>query len=250
MIYSRPQELLSADLTCGLESVDVHCLTGQNWRGIFAPISAITAAFTGLEENILHDNETKVFSNIRAKSYREAWLAGRVLAKHLYVNRCVSSQNFKWKDILIVSRNSSGRAVPPRLFVNNIDTGFMFSLSHVADGVMVVVPTSTVSGIGCDLVYRESTTPGIVKTFFHESEINDGQGGISFDVIWAVKEAAYKSCNNGEAFQPRQWLTQRIEENRFFCRHLDSSRQLFAEAETFNIGDYIVAVAEHCIGHF
>ena len=227
-----------------MNEINIHCFTGQTWTGFFTSISELNSNLSGTEEQFLHNKEINVFVSIRSKSYRESWLAGRLLTKKIYINRCMPEQNLDWKDIQIVSRNSLGHPVPPRLLANGTNTGFMFSLSHVADKVMVVVPIRPTTGIGCDLVYRETTTPGIVKTFFHDTEIQDQQDKCSFDAIWAVKEAAYKSCNTYESFQPRQWLTQKIAENRFFCRHLDLRRHLFVEAETFTLGEYILAVAK------
>jgi len=196
-----------------------------------------------MEEKILHDKELDVFFNIRAKSYRESWLVGRLLTKNYYVKQCIPKQDIKWNDMLVVSRNSFGKSVSPRLLVNDIDTGFMFSLSHVADKAIIVTPTCPVAGIGCDLVYRDTTTLGIVKTFFHSSEIDGSRHDFSFDAIWAVKEATYKCSNSNEAFLPLQWLTQKIGENQYLCYHLDLRGRPFAEVETFTIGDYILAVA-------
>jgi len=223
-------------------------VTGKNWTAWFASIFEINAGVAGMEEKFLHEGEIDVFDNIRSKLYRESWFAGRILAKNIYTKQCVPEQNIDGKDIQVVSRNSLGRSIAPRLLLNGNDTCFMFSLSHVADRVMVVVPASRVAGIGCDLVYQGTITPGIVKTFFHDAEINDLGSDISSDAhrdtLWAVKEAAYKSCNEGESFQPRQWLAQKMEGNRFFCRHCDLNRQLSAEVETFILDDYIAAVAK------
>lgn len=229
-----------------------RCLENQNWTAYFASIAEINASVACIEEQFLHDGEMEVFDTIRSTSYRESWFAGRILAKTIYVQQHIAEQNTDWKNIRIVSRNSSGRSIAPRMLRYDVDTGFVFSLSHVADRVMMVVPASPVAGIGCDLVCQGTTTPGMVKTFFHDAEISDPLGSISFDVhcdtLWAVKEAAYKSCSGNEPFQPRRWLAQRIEENRYLCRHLDPNRQLSAEAETFTIDDYIIAVAKKSEG--
>jgi len=251
MSFSSVMELVFEDFVFRPEksessAVKIGYFTGQNWRGLFTSISEINSCFSGREEKYLHKAEFDVYVNIRAKSYRESWLAGRLLTKILYKMQPIPEQNADWKDIQIVSRNPLGQSRPPRLLIDGMDTGFIFSLSHVVDRAIVVIPGRSAEGaegIGCDLVYQNTTTPGIVKTFFHDTEINDHQDNHSFDAIWAVKEAAYKSCNDDEAFQPRQWLTQRIGASRYFCRHLDLRQQLFAEAEIFILDEYTLAVA-------
>lgn len=222
-----------------MEMTPWDTIVQQHWIGLFASISEINARFADKEE-VLHADEIDVFANIRSKSYRESWFAGRMLAKQCYVQQSVLVQQIDWKEILIVSRNSSGKSIAPRLFVGETDTGFVFSLSHVADKVAVVVPADSADRIGCDLVYRNTATQGIAKTFFHDDEVNDHQ---NFDSIWAVKEAAYKSCNSNDSFQPLQWRTENIGENRYFCRHTAGDRQLSAEVETLILGDYTLAVA-------
>ena len=245
MNFGTTQKQVSEDCTFRHETsnVDMCCFIHLNWIGLSGSISKIYRNFSGMEKTILHDKELDVFFNIRAKSYRESWFAGRLLAKNFYVKQCIPKQNIAWKNIRIASRNSFGKSVSPQLLVNDVDTGFTFSISHVADKAIVVVPTCFTEGIGCDLVYRETSTPGIAKIFFHDTEIDVSQNQISFDSVWAIKEAAYKSCKCKEAFQPRQWLTQKIKENHYLCRHLDLNQQLFADVETLTIGEYILAVA-------
>jgi len=230
----------SEESNCGIKAVDIHSFTKKNWIAVCASISEINSSFAGTENKFLHNKEVAVFATIRAESYRQSWFAGRLLTKTLYVKHCLSEQTIKWKDIQIVSRDDLGRSIPPQLLVNGVDTCFVFSLSHVADKVIVVASTCPDIGIGCDLVYRGTATSGIVKTFFHDTEANDSQ---NFDTIWAVKEAAYKSCQTKESFRPRQWLTQQIGENRYFCHHLGLEQQLFAEVETLTMDDYTLAVA-------
>ncbi len=242
MLFFRSSQPASDDFVFRPESVEVGCFAGWNWTGLSASISGINSNLLETRERFLHDGEIDVFVNIHSKSYRESWFAGRLLAKMLYAERYIQERNIAWKDIRIVSRNALGRSVSPRLFVNDIDTGFVFSLSHAADRVMVVT-TDSGAGIGCDLVYRKTAMLGVAKTFFHDTETDDGSGGNSFDAVWAVKEAAYKSCNDNEAFRPRLWLTQRTSGNRFVCRHLDRERRLFADVETYVIDDYTLAVA-------
>ena len=233
-----------------------NTIVNPHWIGFVASISEINADFSGKEEDILHPGEINVLADIRSKSYREAWFAGRVLAKQCCGQQSEAAQRMNWNEMQIVSRNAAGKSVAPRLLVQGRETGLVFSLSHVADRVAVVAlmgrearehtgglapARSCGIGIGCDLVFQHAVTPGIVKTFFHDDEVKEHS---NFDAIWAVKEAAYKSCNENEPFQPRQWLMQRVEENRYFCRHLDEERQLFAEAETLPLGDYTLAVAK------
>ena len=223
-------------------------IVDQHWIGLFASIAEINACFSE-REKVLHSGEMDVFANIRSKTYREAWFAGRVLAKQCYEQSALGQQ-IDWKEMQIVSRNALGQSIVPRLLVDGRDTGFVFSLSHVADKAIVVAPSEFTGGlmparscgvgIGCDLVFQNSVTPGIVQTFFHGDEVEECQ---NYDAIWAVKEAAFKSCNAGDPFQPQQWFVQKIDENRYFCRHLDAARQLFAEAETLPLGHYTLAVA-------
>jgi phosphopantetheinyl transferase (holo-ACP synthase) len=211
----------------------------QHWIGLAASITEIVARFADWQD-ILHPSEIDVFANIHSKTYQESWFAGRVLAKNLYINHSAAAHSIHWKEIQVLSRNSSGQSIAPRLLVGGRDTSFVFSLSHVADKAIAVAPTDFIDRIGCDLVFRDTVTPGIVKAFFHDEEATDHQG---YEAIWAVKEASFKACNSNGSFQPRQWLTQRVGENLYLCHHLDGDWQLSAEAETVILDDYTLAVA-------
>ncbi|MDR0328073.1 MAG: 4'-phosphopantetheinyl transferase superfamily protein [Planctomycetaceae bacterium] len=217
-----------------------NTIAHPHWICLSALISEINARFSGKENEILHPGEFDVFAKIRSQSYRESWFAGRVLTKNLYMQQSVPVRPIDWREIQIVSRNDAGRSVAPRLLAGGKETGFFFSLSHVADRVAVVALVDSFAGIGCDLVLRGTTTQGIVNMFFHDDEVQDQS---NLDAVWAVKEAVYKACQCNESFQPRQWLTKNIGENRYCCHHVDGDRQLFAEAETVDIDDYILAVA-------
>jgi phosphopantetheinyl transferase len=145
---------------------------------------------------------------------REEWLLGRLLARFAIA----------WKhpglDVTILSRNEQSRGDRPRVLVDGNDPGWSLSISHTDRGLLVAFADDGRTEVGADLVLPERFAPSFLETWFTTDERRDlvGAGDSEAALVWAVKEAVYKACQQGEGFAPRRIEVVRLPGRKFACR--------------------------------
>jgi 4'-phosphopantetheinyl transferase len=176
---------------------------GYSYR--YAAIAALDLPAPGLW---LAAGERGELARLRDPGRRNAWLAGRWLAKRLLSERL----NFRLEPeelgaIEICSRQD-GKLVRPQANAEGIHGDWRLSIAHTERGVLVAVAPVEIA-IGVDLVQeRERPAPGFDQVWFTSDEqdwIASGPRRRRL-ALWAAKEAVYKALNCGEPFRPHDWL--------------------------------------------
>ena len=157
---------------------------------------------------------------------RNAWLAGRRMSKQLIaeVLECgVRSAEFDTSNsarIEILSRDERGRGVRPVVTVDGTLFPLSLSISHSTQGMLVAAATQPGVTIGVDLVIPSEVRPKSLQTWFTAGERDrfDTADVYESATVWAIKEAVYKACHDGESFAPRQIEIFRRSQGRYNCK--------------------------------
>lgn len=139
---------------------------------------------------------------------RQAWLAGRWLAKGLIAEVVPQAAGAELVEIEILSRRADGKADRPRPALQGQRLEPSLSISHEANGVLAVLAASDAARgvlIGCDLVAPAAMPARFCQVWFGEEERHwlAGHRPEMASLAWGVKEAVYKAGNRGESFVPR-----------------------------------------------
>jgi phosphopantetheinyl transferase len=160
---------------------------------------------------------------------RVAWLAGRRLGKQLIVEvlqcgtgRAESCTSHPAR-IEILSRDKRGRGVRPVVTVDDALFPLSLSISHSTRGVLVALATRPGLTIGVDLAIPGEVRPRSLRTWFTAGERDRFDRADLFEsaTVWAIKEAVYKACHEGERFAPRQIDVFRCSRGGYNCRFED-----------------------------
>jgi phosphopantetheinyl transferase len=172
------------------------------WR--YATIDA-TCREAHPAEAWLAPRERQLYAGLRDRRRRCEWLAGRIMAKRLVSERF----SFALATILparieIDSGDGRTRRLRPRILVDGRPLGCRLSIAHSGRSLLVALVGSGRLGVGVDLLEPVACGRGFTDLWFTPRErrwlANDPR---LWPVAWAIKEAAYKASNRGEAFRPR-----------------------------------------------
>lgn len=154
----------------------------------------------------LGTGERAELSRLGNPQRRKQWIAGRWTAKQLIRQELPAAEaNVSLSDIQIHARDEHGRGVRPRIVIRGNELAWSLSISHSDEGVLVGLLASDEVSLGIDLATTTTPTAQFLRAWFTASE----QQWIAADpsprctLLWALKEAAYKACHNGEAWSPR-----------------------------------------------
>jgi phosphopantetheinyl transferase (holo-ACP synthase) len=154
---------------------------------------------------------------------RRQWLAGRWLAKQLILR---AAGNASLADVQILTRDGEGPGVRPQIRLAGRRLPWSVSISHSEHGALAALVASDTLAVGVDLTvlrpdHATQFGPGFRRLWFTPGEQRwlaaDPQRRIA--TLWAVKEAVYKACNTGEAWDPRQVEIVPTESDGFQCRY-------------------------------
>ena len=178
----------------------------------------------------LAPNELLRDASMRLPIARRQFRAGRVALKTaiLAVRNARASETIAFGDALkrddyasldVGSRNELNRGVAPTLLDVEVgyarrstdtgDCGPRGSLAHVPTAAVAIYPLDPSDALGVDLVEFGSVRRNMLDLFFTESEREwlsepDVWATKEQDVVWAVKEAAYKAVSRKSPFNPNQ----------------------------------------------
>jgi phosphopantetheinyl transferase len=156
--------------------------------------------------------ERDELARCRDPGRRRAWQAGRLAAKRLVLDHFPLAARPP-HEIEILSRDSAGQATRPRVYVRGQRMPWRLSISHSGRHVYVALSEDPDVSVGVDLAPVQVYGEGFLETWFTAGEQRALRVAPSAAVatFWAVKEAVYKACNDGEKFAPAQVEVRRNE---------------------------------------
>jgi phosphopantetheinyl transferase (holo-ACP synthase) len=216
----------------------------------YAPRAAqTTRTASAALESWLHPRECDELQRYRDPAARDAWLAGRTVAKQLVLDALVRNHALHRDaaEVEICSRDDAGRQVRPRIRVADRLLPWCLSISHTANGVLAALSLDPRVRVGVDLAPLVERSAGFLRVWFTERERERlyNAGPLEIARYWAAKEAAYKAVNNGQSFAPRRVEVLRVDEagERLVCRVAGCGRTTECTVETDSFGEEIWAIA-------
>jgi phosphopantetheinyl transferase len=170
-------------------------------RTRYAPLADLPVHETRAADRWLSLAERREWDRLRSAERRATWLGGRILAKRLIMERLAEPA-----EIHIESRSSDGEhGERPTALVAGRALDWALSIAHTRRGVLVALGCEPGVRLGVDLVCRDADRRPLIWTFT-EAERRWLAGGGPQDrlpeQLWAMKEALYKACQQGEGFAP------------------------------------------------
>jgi len=172
------------------------------WR--YAAIEA-TCREAEPAEAWLAPRERQVYGGLRRPERRCEWLAARILAKRLVGERFQPTPApIPPARIEIDSGDGRTRRQRPQILVDGRPLDWRLSIAHSGRSLLVALVDSGRPGVGVDLLGPVDCGRGFAELWFTPLE----RRWLAVEprlwpVAWAIKEAAYKATNRGEAFRPR-----------------------------------------------
>ncbi len=141
-----------------------------------------------------------------------AWLGGRWCAKQL-LQKLPNCQRMGLSDIHIESRNGLRQGIAPRILIQGRLQPWKLTISHGDYICAAAISLDLSTSLGLDIVNLESDCTRIERMWLTPREAawcdaSSGDGVIPA-IVWALKEAIYKSIGNNARFQPRKLDTSR-----------------------------------------
>lgn len=179
----------------------------------------IAAWAEGLGPDWLGRRERDELARWRDPGRRQAWQAGRLLAKRMILDGLGAAEarpggrapdrqakmGFAPSRIEILSRDGQGRPVRPRVRMDGCELPCSLSISHTAQRVGVALAMAHGVSVGIDLTPLAEYGEGFLEMWFTPAEraALRPAGPDTAATFWAVKEAVFKACSAGEKFAPR-----------------------------------------------
>lgn len=157
--------------------------------------------------------ERDELARFRDPERRRAWHAGRLAAKRLVLDRFPGEVG-RAPEIEVLSRSPEGVPKRPRVRVGGQLMPWRLSISHSGEHVYAALSEDPDVSVGVDLAPVAPYGAGFLKTWFTVGEQRALRAATPSEVatFWAVKEAIYKACNDGEKFAPALVEVRRTEQ--------------------------------------
>lgn len=148
--------------------------------------------------------ERREMQHWREPRRRAAWLAARLAARRLIDRRRAGASNRESVEILSLGKR--GARLRPVVRGRGGPLPWSLSITHTEDCVCVALAGCESWEIGIDLVAEQPGRTRRLEAWLTPQELGliRRHAGWTADHIWAAKEAAYKACQRGERFAPRQ----------------------------------------------
>jgi len=192
--------------------------------------------------------ECDVYNQWNDAQRRATWLGGRLLAKQLILDQLFANSNRSvvHHEIEIHTGLPRNRRERPQISIAGRRLSQSLSITHTSRGVMVALATHSSLRVGVDLVEAKIFTPGFIRYWFTEAEQNwilqNGQPD-QVAAIWAMKEALYKACNEGEGFSPRSIQVLPSPSGSYSCRYAGKPLRACCQMRSWQIGQQTAALA-------
>ena len=161
------------------------------------------------ERDWLSAPEMDVWQHLAGRTGAVAWLAGRYLGKSLVAELLVRSgaTDIELHEVAILSTDGRGRRNRPQVFWQGRRLDLRLSLAHSQRFVYAAVGKESGAPFGVDVADREELDRSFQATWFSAAEqaaVLSGDPILTALRIWTAKEACYKACQHGEAFDPKR----------------------------------------------
>ena len=176
----------------------------------YTPVQ-LPADRSGAADRWLSPAERRALNRMRSPQRQATWLAGRMLAKKVLMKSLADTTDLigipSGAEIHIES-TGAGHGQRPSVFVSGRPLDFALSIAHTARGILVAVATEAGVTLGVDLVCRHDLQTKRLAWCFTPAELRwlaaaPAEGRVP-ERLWAMKEALYKACQQGEGFAPRR----------------------------------------------
>jgi phosphopantetheinyl transferase len=152
--------------------------------------------------------ERRLQQGMRAPKRRATWLAGRIAAKRLLIESWGEElTTLQPSEIHIETRCSdSSRGQRPAVFVSGQRLSYALSIAHSDHGVLVALANEPGVTLGVDLASQDGPHARRLSWSFTPAERRwlAAAPDRAAARLWAMKEALYKACHDGEGFAPAQ----------------------------------------------
>ncbi len=166
----------------------------------------------------LAPRERQRYADLRDPRRRGEWLAGRIVAKRLVSERLRPAfATISPARIEIDSGDGRSRRLRPRVLVDGQPLGWQLSIAHSGRSLLVALASNGRLGVGVDLLEPVHCGRGFAELWFTPRERRWLGDPRLWPVAWAIKEAAYKATNRGEAFRPRTFEVLPVPSGGFAC---------------------------------
>lgn len=160
------------------------------------------------EREWLNLAEWDVWRNLSGRHGAMAWLAGRFLAKSLVAEMLTLRGDNRpgFDELAVLSTDARGRQNRPQVYCRGRKLEVRLSLAHSPRFVYAAAGWESGMAFGVDVAEEFNLEPAFLDTWFSGAEQEVAQEvGAAFAAIriWTAKEACYKACQQGEAFDPR-----------------------------------------------
>jgi phosphopantetheinyl transferase len=173
----------------------------------FERIDTVLRERSGREElGRLSPREAREYDHWKTSGRRNAFLAGRILAKQL-LRETFALDGVADRSLEIVSRTDDcRRGIAPEVRIGGTAGPFPLSIAHTDEFVLVGCSTRRNGSFGADLVARSLLPEGFRRLWFSEEE---HKVFMPFPEevwlrAWSAKEAAFKASGGGRRFVPRE----------------------------------------------
>jgi len=192
--------------------------------------------------------ECEVYDQWNDAQRRATWLGGRLLAKQLILDHlfATSDRSVVHHEIEINSGMPRNRRERPQVSIAGRRISRSLSITHTSRGVMVALATLPDLQVGVDLVEAKSFSVGFLRYWFTEAEQNwirqDSQPD-QVAAIWAMKEALYKACNEGEGFSPHTIQVLPSPSGSYSCSYAGQPLKASCQMRSWQIDQQTAALA-------
>lgn len=153
--------------------------------------------------------ERREARRIRDPDRRRSWLLGRLLARRCILDHLGRDAGRPCGDRAVRIHIDSGdirhHRTRPLVSVDGQHQPWSLSIAHTRSAALVALAGDAHVSVGVDLVVPVSCGPGFARLWLTGAErawVGNPPDPIRTARVWAVKEAVYKACNQGEPFRP------------------------------------------------
>lgn len=156
----------------------------------------------GLQLSPRETREVSCFRHApRAREYR----GGRLLSKMAF-GELAGFGRAERSRIEVLSRTEEGRPTRPRVSYRGRATGWSLSIAHHGESLLLAASLDSSRRVGVDLAPLDPALAAPLSHWSKQPRSLPASPGETEPVVrhWAIQEAVYKVCNQGEPFAPRR----------------------------------------------
>lgn len=183
----------------------------QSIRSSYASLADLPARNAAAADCWLSPAERRAWHRMGSQERRATWLAGRIVAKRL-LSACLAAENdhrgtLAPAEIHIETQSTDlGHGQRPCIFMQGRSLDWALSIAHTARGVLAAVASEPGVTLGVDLVCCQDRPADRLEWCFTAAERRWLAAAPAHrrvrEQLWAMKEALYKACQQGEGFAP------------------------------------------------